>query len=126
MFHRVRIRATDGIPLRRISNRAVSSLVCASFCLFSRSDRYLRAFLDGYFVHVSPRLKSTQTSFIWCCLVIDGGHQNYQSIPEFQGSNIHYAETGEPKVDVNFNDQTIRAGFIRKVFGMVTVMVLAV
>jgi hypothetical protein len=27
-----------------------------------------------------------------------------------------------PKVDVNFDDRTIRAGFIRKVFTMVTVM----
>lgn len=35
-------------------------------------------------------------------------------------------ESGIPKASINFNDQTIRAGFIRKVFTLVTVMLLVV
>jgi len=45
--------------------------------------------------------------------------------PAFSG-DPHYAENGQPKVDVNFNDQTIRAAFIRKVFTMVAVMLFVV
>lgn len=55
-----------------------------------------------------------------------GGGQ-YQSVPVFHGgANPNYAENGEgPKMDIHFNDQTIRAAFVRKVFIMVGVMVSA-
>lgn len=42
---------------------------------------------------------------------------NYHSQPG-------YAENGEdPKYGIGFNDASIRAGFVRKVFAMVTIMV---
>lgn len=50
---------------------------------------------------------------------------NNQQQPAFQ-SDPNYAENGQPKVDINFNDQTIRAGFIRKTFSLVTVMLAVV
>jgi len=43
----------------------------------------------------------------------------------FQG-NPNYAETGQPKVDINFDDRTIRAAFVRKVFVLVSVMLAVV
>ncbi|CAD5231016.1 unnamed protein product [Bursaphelenchus xylophilus] len=50
----------------------------------------------------------------------------YQSVPVFS-HNPNYAESGEgPKMDVNFNDQTIRAAFVRKVFVMVGIMLAVV
>lgn len=39
------------------------------------------------------------------------------------GFNPIYAEEGVPKNEMDFSDRTIRAGFIRKVFFMVTIMV---
>jgi hypothetical protein len=54
--------------------------------------------------------------------IIGDGYQSYQSVPAFQGGNPSYMESGEPKMDLNFNDQTIRAAFVRKVFSLVTIM----
>ncbi|CAD5225560.1 unnamed protein product [Bursaphelenchus okinawaensis] len=46
----------------------------------------------------------------------------YQSVPVFH-NNPNYAEQGEgPKMDMHFNDQTIRAAFVRKVFILVGIM----
>lgn len=51
----------------------------------------------------------------------------YHSVPAFQGGNPGYMEDGSgPKMDLNFNDQSIRAGFIRKVFILVTLMLAVV
>jgi len=41
-------------------------------------------------------------------------------------SDPSYAENGQPKVDINFDDRTIRAAFVRKVFTLVTVMLAVV
>jgi len=37
--------------------------------------------------------------------------------------NAHTAESGMPKNEIGFNDQTIRQAFVRKVFTLVTIMV---
>jgi hypothetical protein len=39
-----------------------------------------------------------------------------------QYGGAHYAEGGVPKNEMGFNDQLIRANFVRKVFAMVSVM----
>jgi FtsH-binding integral membrane protein len=50
-----------------------------------------------------------------------------QQAPQQQAFNdASYAENGQPKIDVNFNDASIRAGFVRKVFMLVTVMLAVV
>lgn len=56
-----------------------------------------------------------------CCVIATG---YYQSVPAFQQGNPGYMESGDgPKTDVNFDDRSIRAGFIRKVFSLVCIMV---
>jgi FtsH-binding integral membrane protein len=49
------------------------------------------------------------------------GGNPYGSVPSYN-ADPHTAEAGMPKSDVNFTNASIRAGFIRKVFILVTIM----
>lgn len=54
---------------------------------------------------------------------VPGGQGPQQGGPGSQfASSANYAEGGVPKHEIGFNDHTIRAAFIRKVFLMVTIM----
>uniref|UniRef100_A0A915EAG9 Uncharacterized protein n=1 Tax=Ditylenchus dipsaci TaxID=166011 RepID=A0A915EAG9_9BILA len=57
---------------------------------------------------------------------VNPGYAGWNVPPQGVGAMPHYAESGIPKHEMGFSDQTIRAAFIRKVFFMVSIMLAVV